>query len=391
MKPATYEVAQILERNTASLSNYCYNSWQLRTLHALRKCRTAALGGHIDRCNHPSCHRLHLSYNSCRNRHCSKCQGHKKEQWIRAREEELLNVPYFHVVFTLPSALHRLCLYEPKKMYGLLFKTAWEVIKDFASNPKFLGAKPGMIAILHTWGQNLSLHPHLHCIVPGGGITKNGKWRSAKSNGKPGYRRARYLFPVKAMSTVFRARFVASLRKELPPQSRDFYESLFKHHWVVYCKRPFLGPVQVVEYLGRYTHKIAISNHRIKNLDNKGVTFSVKDYRHGGRKSLLGLSDPEFIRRFALHVLPKGFVRIRHYGILSSYHKKISLPALQAILGSVQLKEKEPLQHRVCPDCKKGKLITIATFTARGPPEHWLEKLKRQTNRDQKKNSSPKA
>ena len=164
MKPAAHEVAQVLERNTESLSKYSYNSWQTRTLHALRKCRTAALGGHIDRCNNPSCHRLHLSYNSCRNRHCPKCQGHKKEEWIQSREEELLNVPYFHVVFTLPCELNRLCLYEPRLLYDLLFKTAWEVITGFASNPKFLGASPGMIAILHTWGQNLSLHPHLHCI-----------------------------------------------------------------------------------------------------------------------------------------------------------------------------------------------------------------------------------
>ena len=367
-------MAQVLERNTESLSKHCYNSWQLRTLHALRKCRTAALGGHIDRCNNPSCHRLHLSYNSCRNRHCPKCQGHKKEEWIQAREEELLNVPYFHVVFTLPSALNRLCLYEPKKVYGLLFKIAWQVIQGFASNHKFLGAKPGMIAILHTWGQNLSLHPHLHCIVPGGGITQSDQWKSAKSKGK-------YLFPVKAMSKVFRARFVASLRKELPPQSKGFYESLFKHNWVVYCKRPFLGPAQVVEYLGRYTHKIAISNHRIKNLDNESVTFAVKDYRHGGKKSLLGLSDAEFIRRFALHILPKGFVRIRHYGILSSYHKKITLTQLQKSLGRVQVKKRKPLQHRLCPVCKKGKLVTLTTFTARGPPGYWMEKLRKQSNK----------
>jgi len=371
LKRAAYEVAQVLERNHKHLSRYCSNSWQVKTLHALRKCRTSALGGHIDRCNNPSCHRLHLSYNSCRNRHCPKCQGHKREEWIRAREEELLNVPYFHVVFTLPQELNRLCLYRPELMYSLLFKTAWQVIKGFSSNHKFLGANPGMVAILHTWGQNLSLHPHLHCVVPGGGITKSGKWKSARNKGK-------YLFPVKAMSKVFRARFVAQLRKELGSPSYCFYESLFKNEWVVYCKRPFLGPSQVVEYLGRYTHKIAISNHRIKNLDNKKVTFSVKDYRHGGRKSNMYLPDAEFIRRFALHVLPRGFVRIRHYGILSSYHKRNSLPILQQILGIVQLKEKAPLRHRVCPTCKKGNLITLTTFTARGPPVQWLKEIKTQ-------------
>lgn len=371
MSSATYEVAQVLERNRESLADYCANSWQFRTLHAVRKCRTAALGGHIDRCLNPSCQRLHLSYNSCRNRHCPKCQGHKREAWIRAREEELLKVPYFHVVFTLPSELKRLCLYEPKLMYSLLFKTAWQVIQGFSSNHKFLGANPGMIAILHTWGQNLSLHPHLHCIVPGGGITKAGKWKSVKSKGK-------YLFPVKAMSKVFRARFVAALRKELEPQSTNFYESLFKQNWVIYCKPPFLGPSQVVEYLGRYTHKIAISNHRLKSLDDKGVTFSVKDYRHGGQKSVLKLTDAEFIRRFALHILPKAFVRIRHYGILSSYHKRVSIPELQKKLGQVNLPVRPPLQHRNCPSCKHGQLETIVSFGIRGPPENWKHIIKTQ-------------
>jgi len=307
---ATYEVAQVLEGNKEWLADLLCH-WQLRALQALqalRKCRTAALGGHTDRCDNPSCQKLHLSYNSCRNRHCPKCQGHKREQWIWAREEELLNVPYFHMVFTLPSELSRLCLYEPKLLYGLLFKSAWEVIAGFASNPKFFGADPGMIAILHTWGQNLSLHPPLHCIVPGGGITQSGQWKPARNKGK-------YLFPVKAMSRVFRAHYVAGLRKGLKTeQSEGFYQSLFQKKWVVYCKRPFLGPPQVVEYLGRYTHKIVISNHRIKNLDDQRVTFLVKDYRHGGRKSLLRLPDSEFIRRFAMHILPKGFVRIRHYG-----------------------------------------------------------------------------
>lgn len=375
-----HEVAHVLERNREHLAHYCANSWQARTLHALRKCRTAALGGHIDRCDNPACHKLHLSYNSCRNRHCPKCQGHKKEEWIRAREADLLNVPYFHVVFTLPRELNRLCLHEPKLVYNLLFKTAWSIIRDFGSSPRFLGAKMGMVAILHTWGQNLSLHPHLHCIVPGGGITKPGNpmaigWKPTKSKGK-------YLFPVKAMGKVFRARFVAGLRKELkkskPP---SFYESLFKNQWVVYCKRPFFGPSQVVEYLGRYTHKIAISNHRIKGLENGNVRFMVKDYRQGGKKSILGLSDAEFIRRFSLHILPKGFTRIRHYGILSSYYKRTIIPELQEALGKPEFKERKPLMHHKCPVCKQGNLVAIVTFTARGPPKHWQEQIKKYLNR----------
>ena len=374
-----YEVAHVLERNREHLAHYCANSWQVRTLHALRKCRTAALGGHIDRCDNARCQKLHLSYNSCRNRHCPKCQGHKKEEWIRAREADLLKVSYFHVVFTLPSGLNRLCLYEPKLVYNLLFKTAWSIIGDFGANPKFLGAKMGMIAILHTWGQNLSLHPHLHCIVPGGGITKSGKWKPTKGKGK-------YLFPVRAMSKVIRARFVAGLRKELgKSRSRSFYESLFKNQWVVYCKRPFFGPSQVIEYLGRYTHKIAISNHRIKSLESGNVRFMVKDYRHGGKRTILELPDAEFIRRFSLHILSKGFVRIRHYGILSSYYKRTIIPGLQEELGKPEFKATEPLMHRRCPVCRKGNLVTIATFPARGPPQHWQEQIKKQLNRPNEK------
>jgi hypothetical protein len=371
MGGAAYQVAQVLEANREALAGYCSNSWQARTLYALRKCRTAALGGHIDRCQNPECARLHLSYNSCRNRHCNKCQGHKREQWIRAREEELLKVPYFHVVFTLPDSLNGLCLFAPKEMYGLLFKTAWSVLRDFGNNPRFLGAHTGMVAILHTWGQNLSLHPHLHCIVPGGGLTASGKWKHAKNKGK-------FLFPVKALSKVFRARFVQGLRKqwELPT---GFYDGLFAKDWVVYCKRPFFGPTQVVEYLGRYTHRIAISNHRLKSLDGGHVAFSVKDYRTGGRKSLMRLSHREFIRRFALHILPRGFVRIRHYGILSSCKKKAALPTLREQLGALPIALKPPLDHRKCPTCKKGRLITALFFGPRGPPREWQQKMEQQT------------
>ncbi len=380
MIAAVHEVADVLERNRERLSCICTNSWQLRTLHALRKCRTAALGGHIDRCDNTSCNRLHLSYNSCRNRHCPKCQGHRREAWIRAREAELLNTPYFHVVFTLPDTLNKLCLYAPKQLYGLLFKTAWSVIEDFGANPKFMGASTGMIAILHTWGQNLGLHPHLHCIVPGGGITVSGKWRYAKNNGN-----TRYLFPVRAMGRVFRARFVSGLRQrfDLPT---DLYDTFFAKDWVVYCKRPFMGAPQVIEYLGRYTHEIAIGNHRIKDLDKGSVVFSVKDYRHGGKKSLQRLSDAEFIRRFALHVLPKGFVRIRHYGIPGSSKKKKLLPRITEQIGGVQITVgRGPLQHNICPVCKIGHLVTVTVFDNRGPPRRWLEKLKQQNKNPENK------
>src|SRR5690606_24335487 len=225
-----------------------FNSWQLRTLDAIRRCRTASLGGHVDLCT--SCGHVRISYNSCRNRHCPKCQQVQRERWILAREAELLPAPYFHVVFTLPQALNRLCLFEPARLYCLLFDTVWDVMKSFAHDQKHLGADTGMIAILHTClpaeilmqagGQNLSLHPHLHCIVPAGGLTRTGRWKQARGDGK-------FLFPVKALSPVFRARFVAALRRQFPKQDRSFYDALFKTPWVVYAKQAFGGPKQVVE------------------------------------------------------------------------------------------------------------------------------------------------
>lgn len=367
MRPQ-YEVAGILQRNQGHIPELTANSWQARTLYALTACRTLSMGGHIDKCTNTDCSHIHISYNSCRNRHCPKCQGNKREEWIRARENDLLNVPYYHVVFTLPPELNKLCLYCPKKVYKLLFKTAWAIVAGFAANPKFLGAKTGMVAILHTWGQNLSLHPHLHCIVPGGGITPSGKWKAVKGKDK-------FLFPVKAMAKVFRAKFVEELRKQLCLEN-DFYKQLFARNWVVYCKQPFYGPAQVVEYLGRYTHKIAISNHRIKNIENNSVTFSAKDYRHGGKTHPVTLSDHVFIRCFAMHILPKGFTRIRHYGILSSSLKNEIIPELQKQLGLAKLPEKPPLIHRPCPKCKTGQLLTIFTFNGRGPPDFILEKLR---------------
>lgn len=360
-----FEVADVFDKHSHQLEVLTQNLWQCRTLQAIADCRTPALGGHIDKCSNLKCGKLHLSYNSCRNRHCPKCQGNKREEWIAARENDLIKVPYYHVVFTLPSELNGLCLRYKSMSYALLFKTAWRVIQGFAENQKFIGAKAGMIAILHTWGQNLSYHPHLHCIVPGGGISPRGKWKEAKAKDK-------FLFPVKAMSPVFRAKFIEELRKQegidLPQATAKL---LFSKEWVVYCKRPFFGPQQVVEYLGRYTHKVAISNHRIKNIENGKVHFSAKDYRHGNKKIMVSLSEEEFIRRFALHVLPKGFVRIRHYGFLSSAVKKAIIPALQEELGEVLLKEKERIVHRSCPACKVGKLSTILHFGSRGPPKDW--------------------
>lgn len=374
MRPA-FELADVINSHWKTIvCSAQFNGWQLRTLDALRRCRTASLGGHVDRCT--SCGHVRISYNSCRNRHCPKCQQIQRERWILAREAELLPATYFHVVFTLPAALNRVCLYEPARIYKLLFDTAWSVIGDFAHDEKHLGAHPGMISILHTWGQNLSLHPHLHCIVPGGGITKAGFWRHARSEGK-------FLFPVKAMSRVFRARFVRGLRNTITGLDKSLYNDLFKTNWVVYAKRPLAGPRQVIQYLGRYTHKIAISNHRITGMANNAITFRYKDYRDESKNKIMTLSAMEFVRRFSMHILPKGFMRIRHYGILSSTRKQKVLPLIHEQLKSQFHKIEKKLhadwkqictQHLnynpdCCPVCKNSTMVAILTFDKRGPPD----------------------
>jgi hypothetical protein len=368
MKRAT-EVGGLISQHIDDLHQIVPNTWKRRTMYAVARCRTAAMGGHIDQCNNPECRKVHISYNSCRNRHCPKCQGHLREQWIQAREADLLNTKYFHVVFTLPHHLNEQALEKPELIYQLLFKTAWGLIRDFGYNPKLLGAKMGMIAVLHTWGQNMSLHPHLHCIIPAGGITKSNKWKASGAKGK-------YLFPVKEMKRVFRARYVAALRNEIT-LDKNLSEKLFEKPWVIHCEQPFYGPKQVIEYLGRYTHKIAISNSRIISANNGHVTFRAKDYPHKGKRVTLKLAEKEFIRRFSLHVLPKGFTRIRHYGILSSTNKKTCKLLIDEQLGTLVLPSLEKKEtHRICPCCKTGTLVTISVFDERGPPIQWKSLLK---------------
>lgn len=357
MRPKA-EVADVLRALGSDIERIGLNTNQLRHLSAIKKCRTTELGGHVDKCD--DCGRIHISYNSCRNRHCPKCQGHKREEWMQARVGELLPVPYFHVVFTLPDRLNPLAIQHPKTVYGLLFASAWETLQTFFGKQ---GVKGGTICILHTWGQNLSLHPHLHCIVPGGGVGRGGRWKNIRGDGK-------YLFTVKGLSKMFRAKYVSKLRKE-NLATHSFTQRLFEKEWVVYAKRPFGNTHSVIEYLGRYTHKVAISNHRILSVDEDNVSFEFKDYRKAGKKGVMTLSNKEFTRRFALHILPQGFVRIRHYGILSGTWKRERLPKLQRQLG-VKLQspnpQKETLRHR-CPHCKTGTLVTIMTFSGRDPPE----------------------
>ena len=293
-----YEVADVLNKLGSKLEDLGLNSWQLRTLFALKKCRTSALGGHIDACD--ECGNISISYNSCRNRHCPKCQGRNREDWIQTRETELLPVPYFHVVFTLPEVLNKTALHEPKMLYDILFESAWETLQTFGKNKNL---QMGMIAVLHTWGQNLSLHPHLHCIVPGGGVDENGAWKNIKNDGK-------FLFSVKALSKVFRAKFCEKLKANLKDKFNENQEneyekirqSLWEKPWVVYAKKPFGSPKSVVEYLGRYSHKIAISNQRIRKIDAETVTFSYKDYRQKGIKKQMVLSHAEFIPNHAVEI-----------------------------------------------------------------------------------------
>ena len=357
--PLKLDLGQLLREQTDWIEQHKgFTVHQKRMLRAISECRTAALGAHEIVCT--DCGAIQYAYNSCRNRNCPKCQNRRRNLWLEARAEELLPVPYFHLVFTLPSALHKLCLHHPKVMYGLLFEATWYTVNKLGKDPKWVGAQLGMIAILHTWGSNLSLHPHLHCMVPAGGLDENGRWKSSKSKGK-------YLFNRGVMGQVFRARYVKLLRKAigkglLPKVEDGLFKELFKKQWITYAKRPFIGPSQILNYIGRYTHKIAITNHRIEKVEKDSVYFWMKNYRKGGAKELTHLSKRAFIQRFALHIVPHKFIRIRHYGILSNRNKKQALQAARKSLGVPQAvkkkaekKEPLPLNHypHYCSCCQK--------------------------------------
>jgi hypothetical protein len=387
---AQHEVAHIIKQfNSAYHAQHTPTPYISKTLQALLNCRTALMGGHVDVCD--SCKHIRISYNSCRNRHCTKCQATNRERWIEHHSAKLLPAKYFHVVFTLPHELNGLCIRYPDLLYGLLFQTAWQTLDGFANNKNHLGAESGMISILHTWGQQLMLHPHIHCIVPGGGIDENGNWKHTKSTGK-------YLFPIKEMKKVYRAKFVAGLRKLINSGSinhpgQEIFDALFKKDWVVYAKRPFNNSKGVMEYIGRYSHKVAISNHRIMEITEREVSFSYKDYREKGKKKLLTLTGEEFLRRFALHILPRGFVKIRHFGIFSS-RAADKLHATKCVLLGQQVtaREKAPKKNwkevcrdklnfdpDLCPCCKKGRMVTLELLpkVVRGPPglSRWNNQL----------------
>jgi hypothetical protein len=394
MEGTKHELAGIVRQYREAFVQHCRPlGYQLKVLDAIASCRTAALGGHVDQCN--SCKHIRISYNSCRNRHCPKCQSTQRERWIEARQQQLIPVKYFHVVFTLPQELNRYCLHFPKLLYNLLFATSKATVETFASDKKHLGAIPGMVSVLHTWGQNLMLHPHIHMIVPAGGFTACGFWKHTRQKGK-------FLFPVKAMSIVYKNKFMEGLlalikEQNLPPLPSDERRNLYNKPWVVFSKQPFGGPEQVIEYLGRYTHKVAISNHRITAMENDTVTFRYKDYADGGKQKRMTLAATEFLRRFCLHILPGGFRKIRHYGFLSNRCSQ-TFKQQQMQMGVTPVKQagnwkqiaKEKLQFDVdqCPCCKKGKMEELLSFDINGPPAWVLLKLQLQETLLKKGNSN---
>ncbi len=301
---------------------------KLRTLDALQKCRTEYMGGRIEACE--DCGEVRVAYNSCRNRHCPKCGGIEKEKWIMNREADLLPVKYFHVVFTVPDKLNSLFMNNQVTMYNLLFSVVWDVMKCFGKTKKWIGGLIGATAILHTCGQNLNYHPHLHLIVPAGALMSNGKWKHSRSRGK-------YLFKVDQLSSVFQARFVEQIRilKKNGDISGKIPSGLYDKNWVVYAKQPFGSPKQVINYLSRYTHRTAISNNRIIKVDDKTVTFTWKDYKNNYATQTTTLPGEEFLRLFCQHILPPGFTRIRHYGFLSSASKTKSLAIIRKSLNAI--------------------------------------------------------
>lgn len=330
---------------------------QHKAINAIMNCRTARLGGHMDHC--PECGYQKPSYNSCRNRHCPKCQSLSKERWLDAQKADLLNVGYFHVVFTVPQELNMMIYRNQKDCYNLLFRCTAETIQELSLDKKYLGATTGHTAVLHTWGQNLCFHPHIHCIVPAGGLDQLGKWQSS---------RKKFFLPVKVLSRKFRGKFLALLKQQFPDTDQSLLNECYNKEWVVYCKPPFKDAACVVEYLGRYTHRVAISNNRILKEENGMVSFKWRDYRDGSRWKIMTISAEEFIRRFLMHILPAGFMKIRHYGLLSSRgkQKKLDICKLQT---NTPLKKREKLSTEAliqkllgrkpsqCPNCGCCNLI----------------------------------
>jgi putative transposase/transposase-like zinc-binding protein len=390
MRRPPLEVADLIRSGGAAFieRNRQWIRWKhVKVLLAIARCRTAALGGHIDECTRCG-HRAAIAYNSCRNRHCPKCQTAAREQWIAARRRELLPTRYLHVVFTLPRRLAPLVLQNKKVIYDLLFRTSAETLLEVARDPKHLGAQIGFFSVLHTWSQKLNLHPHVHCVLPAGGLSlDHTHWVRSPKN---------YFLPKKVLRKVFRGKFVDALKQAFqngllrfegnlkllahPKIFAAWLRPLFRQHWVVYLKPPFGGPAYVLQYLGRYTHRVAISNHRLVSFTDGQVTFRWRDSAHHNQQNLMTLPVDEFLRRFLLHILPQGFVRIRHFGFLANRRRASTLPLCFQLLGSPQ--ESNAEQHTSstedglrlyrCPKCggpmKVIERLTAAEIQLRSPP-----------------------
>jgi len=395
---STLEIADIFR---AGFESYVQTMGALpmdhyKTAHAIMACRTEELGGHVYKCDR--CGHERTLHNSCGNRHCPKCQSLARAQWVQARIGELLPVPYFHAVFTLPAELNPFLLRNKTAGYALLFRCVRETLSELSADTKLLGARTGFILVLHSWGQNLMDHPHIHCIIPGGGLDgQAGVWKNSRN---------RFLFPVAVMSALFKGKFMHGFRQavrnksiglhgllgkyEDPGEFQKLVNGVYGKRWVIYVKPPFAGPEAVVRYLGNYTHRIAISNYRILSFENNRVTFSWRDYADHNKKKKMTVSVHEFIRRFLLHVVPNGFMRIRHYGILGNRCKAKLLPLCRKLIEGESVQKADPVEKRaekkkawhevimemtgtdprICPCCKKGIMVIVGEIPEK--KRQWL-------------------
>lgn len=391
MRPI-FEVADVLRAGLVKHeTRHPLSDVQRKACNAILNCRTAALGGHLEACT--GCGTISPSYNSCRHRACPKCQWPAQVRWVQKRMGELLNTTYFHIVFTVPHSLNPLFLSNDTALYNLLMRCAWETLDQLARQPQWLGTRPGMLAVLHTWGQKLDFHPHVHCVVPGGGVLPDGTWKPAKKG---------FFIPVRVMSAMFRGKFLAALKQMRQSGGLEYHGSaaalaednafksmlreLYKTGWVVYAKAPMGGPAQVLKYLGRYTHRIAISNRRILNIADGRVTFSYKDRQDKDREKVLTLNVEEFVRRFLPHVLPAGFHKIRHYGLLASRNRKTKLLAAQLRLApepqgqftdSGLVLTEQPAARPCCPVCGSNERVMVEIL----PPKVFRANMSRPTAR----------
>ena len=397
---ATLEVADVFrdgEQRFQARYGRRSSSDQHQVLRAVLRCRTADLGGHVQRCD--DCGHQQIQYNSCRNRHCPKCQAMARAAWLEKRKSELLPVPYFHVVFTLPHELAPLALQNQRVVYGILFQAAAQTLLEIGADPQHLGAQIGCLMVLHTWGQNLMHHPHVHAIVTGGGLSKDSsQWVAAKT----GKHRKPFFAPVKILSRVFRGKFIALLKAAYASGDLGFHGQLkqygkplnfqwllnqaVRHDWVVYAKRPFSSPLCVLKYLARYTHRVAISNQRLAGLSEGRVSFRYQDYASGRQDKVMTLETAEFIRRFLMHTLPKRFVRIRYYGFLANRQRCERLKQCRELLGVTSPPSQPADDHAsppeddqpsgpTCPACQSGELVIIEVLVPlalRSPSCHFL-------------------